>query len=357
MTHAEARALFPVTERLAYLNAGTFGPLARGTADAMAAAAQHEVEQGRAGKEWFDAMLALRGRVRETIASLLGTTGERIALTSSTTDGCNIVLAGLGLRPDDEIVTTDAEHFGLAGPVFASGARVRVAEVGTTNGEELLERILAAVTPRTRLVAVSHVYWTTGAVLDVHALKERTGLPLLVDGAQSVGAIPVDAGALDFYTVSGQKWLCGPEATGALFVADPDALRVASPSYFAQQSYEPGGAFVAKDGAQRFDPGWTPVTALAGWEAALGLAPEWRFERIRGLTALARESLPRVVTAPEQAGLVTFEADDPEALVAQLWAAGVVVRNLPHTPWVRASCGWWNDESDIEQLARAVVGG
>ena len=67
---------------------------------------------------------------------------------------------------------------------------------------------------------MSHVLWTTGVVLDVHALKERTGLPVLVDGAQSVGAIPVEVGALDYYTVSGQKWLCGPESTGALYVAD-----------------------------------------------------------------------------------------------------------------------------------------
>ena len=79
---------------------------------------------------------------------------------------------------------------------------------------------------------MSHVIWTNGVVLDVHALKERTGLPIVVDGAQSVGAIDVDVGAIDYYTVSGQKWLCGPESTGALYVADADALRVARPGVF-----------------------------------------------------------------------------------------------------------------------------
>src|SRR5436309_7446988 len=154
------------------------------------------------------------------MAGLIGAARERISLTTSTTDGCNIVLAALGLRPEDEIVTTDAEHFGLAGPVFATGATVRVARVRDLAAEEVLEAIAAEVTPRTRLLAVSHVLWTTGVRLDVHALKERTGLPILVDGAQSVGAIPVDVGALDYYTVSGQKWLCGPDSTGALYVAE-----------------------------------------------------------------------------------------------------------------------------------------
>jgi L-cysteine/cystine lyase len=324
----------------------------------MAEQAQRDVEQGRAGMTYFEGMVDLRSRVRRRIADLLGTTPDRVSLTSSTTDGCNIVLAGLDLQPDDEIVTTDVEHFGLAGPVFASGARVRVVPVGTSDGEELLDAIAFAVTPRTRLLAVSHVIWTTGAVLDVHALKERTGAPVLVDGAQSVGAIPVDVGALDFYTVSGQKWLCGPEGTGALYVADPDALRVASPSYFAQESFEPGGEYVARAGAQRFDPGWTAVSALAGFDVALSLAPDWRFERIAELAALARESLPDVVTGAAQAGLVTFAPDgDPVALAAQLFGQGVVLRNLPGTPWLRASCGWWNDESDVERLAAGVSGG
>ncbi len=105
------------------------------------------------------------------------------------------------------------------------------------------DRIAAAVTPRTRLIALSHVLWTTGAVLPVHELRAHTGLPILVDGAQSVGVLDVDATGLDYYTVSGQKWLCGPEGTGALVVADPEALRVARPSYLAQQGYEPDGSF------------------------------------------------------------------------------------------------------------------
>jgi L-cysteine/cystine lyase len=246
MTFDEGRALFPVLEHIAYLNAGTFGPLARPTREAIAGQLRRDLEHGRSGKPYIEQMQAARATLRGLFAALVGAAPERGALTYSTTDGCNIVLAGLGLQPGDEIVTTDAEHFGLAGPVFTSGATVRVARVDGLGPEELLDAIVAKVTPRTRLLAVSHVLWTTGITLDVWALRERTGVPVLVDGAQSAGAIPVDVGGLDYYTVSGQKWLCGPDTTGALYIADVESLRVARPAYFAQQS-EPGGRYVLRE--------------------------------------------------------------------------------------------------------------
>ncbi len=248
MTHAEARALFPVLERLAYLNAGTFGPLAKATVDALEAQLATELANGRFGKEYFEHMLGLREEVRRALGSLVGVAPEQVAITGSTTDGCNIVLAGLDLQPEDEIVTTREEHFGLIGPVYASGARVVVVDADP-------DAIRAAVDPRTRLLALSQVLWTTGRVLPVKELREETGVPVLVDGAQSVGAIPVAAAGMDFLTISGQKWLCGPDSTGALVVADPEALRVARPSYFSQKAYEPTGEFEPAAGAARFDPG------------------------------------------------------------------------------------------------------
>ena len=125
MTPAEARALFPVLERLAYLNAGTFGPVAQATADAVRAQLDDELENGRFGKEYFERMLGLRTEARAALGSLVGAPAEQVSLTGSTTDGCNIVLGGLDLGPEDEVVTTREEHFGLLGPLHASGARVR----------------------------------------------------------------------------------------------------------------------------------------------------------------------------------------------------------------------------------------
>ena len=359
MTFERVRAEFPVLERYAYLNAGSVGPLARATYDAMVAAELRELEHGRGSKAYFDEVLAGRDRLRATLAAELAVPADRVALTSSTTEACNVVLGGLGLAAEDEVVTTDCEHFGLLGPVHASGARVRVARLRGRPAGETFDAIVREVGPRTRLVALSHVAWTTGHLLPVAELRDALDVPLLVDGAQSVGAIPVDAAAYDFYTVSGQKWLCGPSPTGALFVRDPERLHVAAPSYFSQAGYEPDGSFTPKSGAARFDPGWISPAFAAGLEAALAARPPWRFERAAAMAARCRERLAEhvdVVTEPGQATLVSFSAGgDAAAAAARALDAGVVVRDLPGTSWLRASCGYWTSDEDIGRLLAALA--
>jgi L-cysteine/cystine lyase len=360
MTHDEARRLFPVLERFAYLNAGTLGPLAQPTLDAIEERARYDQGEGRGGHAWFESMLDLRARVREKVSSLIHAAPESVALTSSTTDGCNIVVAGLGLQPGDEVVTTNAEHPGLLLPLAVSDATVRVADVANHPAAEALERIVSLVGPKTKLLALSHVLWTTGQAMPVQELRRETGLPVLVDGAQSVGAIPVDVGDVDYYTVSGQKWLCGPEPLGALYVRDPDTLQLAFPTFWAQTSIEPDGTFVPRDGTARFDNGWLATHMLAGWEAALDAAPEWRFERAAQIADHCRTRLAEsfeVVGEPGQGTLVSFvPPGDPAETAARLYERGVVVRDLPGTGWVRASCGWWTNEDDIERLVAGVSG-
>ena len=354
MTFEEARAQFPVLDRHAYLNAGSNGPLARATVEAFTAEAERELRVGRSGKQHFERMLELRQAARDGIAAVLEVDQVNVALTESTTRGCAIVLTGLGLHAADEIVTTDQEHFGLLGPVHASGARVVVAAADE-------EAILAAVTSRTKLLALSHVLWTTGRRLDIARLKEESGLPILVDGAQSAGVVWTGAEAFDFYTVSAQKWLCAPDPTGGLYVRDPDRLRVAAPNYLAQTAYEPSGAFTPKDGAARFDSGWIGVPTLAGLVAALGTHPEWRYERAAETAARCRELLAgrvEVVTPPGHSTLVSFRPPgDPTELVASLGERGVIVRELPGRNIVRASCGWWTSEDDLQRLCAGLDAG
>jgi L-cysteine/cystine lyase len=358
MTFEEARAQFPVFEHYAYLNAGTNGPLARATVDAMLAQERADLELGRGGPVYFERALELREVVRGKLAAAVGVETENLSLATSTTNGCNIVLAGLGLGPEDEVVTTDGEHFGLLGALAVSPARVRVAPVRELPPEESFEALRREVTPRSRLLALSHVCWMTGNRVPVEELREATGLPVLVDGAQSAGAVPVDAAAVDYYAFSCQKWLCGPDATGGLVVRDPDSLPVAAPSYLSQASYEPTGAFTPRPGAARYDSNWTPVPSLAGLDAALDLAPEWRFERAAETAARCRELLAErveVVTAPAQATLLTFRAEgDSAELVRRLYEQGVIVRDIPGTGWVRVSCGWWTSDEDLERLVSTV---
>jgi L-cysteine/cystine lyase len=352
MTYEEARAQFPVLDRCAYLNAGTNGPLAKATVDALVARVQRDLHEGRGGKEYYEAMLELRETARQGFAAVLGVEPERMALVESTSRGCATVLAGLGLSAEDEVITTDQEHFGLTGPLYATGARVVIVE-----GDE--DALLAAITPRTRLIATSHVLWTTGRRFDLHRVKRESGLPLLVDGAQSAGAIPVDVGELDFYTVSAQKWLCAPDPAGALYVRDPAVVRIKTPSYFSQDSYELSGAFVPKESSARFDGGWVGLPALSGIVAALDVHPAWRYERAAEMAARCRELLEphvEVVTPPAHSTLVSFRPPrDPTQLVTDLQGQDVIVRELPGRNLVRASCGWWTNEDDLQRLLAGII--
>jgi L-cysteine/cystine lyase len=348
-TLEDVRAAYPVLDQFAYLNSGTNGPLARSTVESLLAEQLVDLTQGRGGEPYFSRALAMRDEVRAKLATHLGAEASQVALTRSTTDGCNIVLAGLRLGPEDEIVTTEVEHFGLIGPLHASGANVVTAPE---------DKVVEAVTDRTRLVAISHVSWVTGNSLDPVGIKAETGLPVLVDGAQSAGVLPVEAGEVDYYAVSCQKWLCGPDVTGALVVARPEELHVALPSYFAQTEHEPDGSYTVREGAERFDSGWVGTPSLAGLSAALDVHPEWRFERAAEMAANCRSALEErfeVVTKPDQAGLVTFRpTSDPTQLVEKLRGQGVIVRELPGRNLIRVSCGYWTSEQDLARLMAAL---
>lgn len=349
MIAAGGRSRFPVLERFACLNAGTCGPLSRATAAGMQEWAERDAREGRGGGARFGAMFDMRKRVIERLATLVHVPADRLLMTASTTEGCNIVVTGLRLGPGDEVVSSDAEHPGLESPLRASGAEVRVAKVLHRPAAGALDAVLAEVTTRTRLIAVSHVLWLNGHVMPIAEIKRRTGLPLLVDGAQSVGAIPVDASVADWYTISGQKWLCGPELTGALYVADPSGLQPCMAGYGLAHS----------DGVDRFGLTFHPAPSIAGLLAAVAEFPAGAFERAATMVARCRELLLAAgLEVPTEAGqgtLVSFvPRQDAAEVVARAADRGVIVRSLPNG-WIRASCGWWTDEGDLQRLLEAVA--
>jgi L-cysteine/cystine lyase len=359
---AELRAQIPVLARTAYLNAGTFGPLHQATVAAQQEVQARELHEGRSSAAMWQDMAAVRSRLRTGIGAVMGVPAEHLALTTSTGQGCNIVFAGLGLQPEDEVVTSDLEHFGMVGPLHAARVRVTVVPLADKPAADAFELLRAAVTPRTKLLALSHVAWSTGQVLPLPELREATGIPILVDGAQSAGAIDIagSAAGLDFYTASAQKWLCGPDQLGALYVRDPERLRVALPSYRSTVTYEPDGTFVPQAGAARFEQASGPLSGLAGLDVALGTHPAWRYSRALEMAARCRDLLlaagENVVTEPGQGTLVTWVArGDSAALVERAHAQGVVIRDLPGTGWARASCGWWTSEDDLQRLVAAIA--
>jgi selenocysteine lyase/cysteine desulfurase len=348
-----------VFEHTAYLNAGTEGPVPRRAAEAVHRRIDAELTAGRCGRPYFTALMELAAELRAGYAGVLGCEVSEVALTGSTTDGINTVIAGLDLRPGDEILTTDEEHPGLLAPLGRArkrhGVSVRVIPFAELAGE---------VSRSTRLVACSHVSWVSGRVADVDALS-ATGVPLLLDAAQAIGAVPIDVHSLgcDFYAGSGQKWLCGPEGSGCLYVRAErlDELLVPWPGYSSLADPAQALEFEPAEGAARLDHGFPAglrtASALASLQVLGDAGWEWVHERGATLAALLAERLAErgLEVGPRgRSTLVSWKAGDPQAEVERLAEHRYIVRSIPAFGLVRASVGAWTSEEELDGLVGLV---
>ena len=356
------RRELPAARAAAYLNAGTFGPIPTATDAVMRAHLDHARDVGRIGNAGFARWMTGMDEARSAFAKLLQASADEIALAHATTDGCNTVVWGLPLSAGDEVLTTTAEHPGLTAPL-EEVARVK----GVTIRMVEPHALASSVGDKTKLVAFSHVLWTNGDVLDAAAIARaarKHGALTLVDGAQSAGAMPVAPGALgvDFYTVSGQKWLCGPSGTGALWIA-PDALSKLGtpwPWYLSKQR----GAAGVRDwpGARRLDATTISMIALDGMIASLA----WHAAQVeRGAYEFARAQADKLrsklqgkvelLHAERPSHLVSFRTKQRASEVAAaLEFKGILVRSIPDVDCVRASVGFWCSDADLDRLTAAV---
>jgi selenocysteine lyase/cysteine desulfurase len=351
--HHALRAAFPVTERVAYLNAGTDGPLPTVAVEASARELERELKQGRAMAH-FERRTQLTDALRSAYAQALGCATTELALTTCTTEGIAQVVGGLELAAGDEILTSNEEHPGLLGALGAA-RELRGVEIREVPLAELAE----AVGSKTRLVACSHVGWMSGSFAPGE-LRE-IDVPVLLDGAQGVGAVPVDVGALgcDAYAGAGQKWMCGPDGTGMLYVTPElrERLSVSRRGYGNLEDPSAGVAASLHEDGRRFDTlalnGETVAAALAAAEVLAGAGWQEIHERARSLAGALAELLEeggRKVAPRGASTLVSFTSEDPEGERLQLAENGVILRNIPDRPWLRASVGAWNDENDLDRL-------
>jgi L-cysteine/cystine lyase len=344
------RAEFPVLERLAFMNAGSDGPV---PARAVEAARDEVERQARDGRydEYFARRAELRTQQREAYAGLLGCAPEELALTTCTTEGIATVAAGLGRG--DRVVTSDEEHPGVYGPL--ARARERGAEVRTAPFASLHEAVDAGTTA----VICCHVSWVTGAVAPAELAS--LDVPVVYDGAQGVGAVPVDVKALGCaaYAGSGQKWLCGPDGSGMLYVDPAYRERVPSllTSYWNLEDPDSGLDAKLHPNARAWDnPGLSGETSRFALEALAVLSDEgWDEVHARGRSLASRlasmlEEVGRVVVPRGETTLVTWEEAEPTAVKERAAEAGVVIRSIPGRDFARASVGAWNDVSDLERL-------
>jgi L-cysteine/cystine lyase len=355
---AALRSEFPVLQRAAYLNAGTDGPLPAAAARAAHVEVERELADGRTTAH-FERRFALQGELRDGYARVMGCDVADVALTTSTSEGIGAMMGGLDLGPGDEVLSSDQEHPGVIGPLKA--ARERGAEVRLVPFAELADAVRATTT----VVVCSHVGWISGELAP--AELSQVDVPVILDGAQGSGAVPLDMAALGCaaYAAAGQKWLCGADGTGMLYVAPQwrERIRPVSPSYVSFEDTTRGLDSPYKADARRYD---TP--SLSREAVALSLAALQTLERhgLDGVLARGRELAAELAERLAAAGhnvaprgdstLVAWEDPEPEATRDRLATAGVIVRNLPGRPLLRASVGAWNNPSDLERLLAALKG-
>ena len=376
---AAIREALPALGAGIYLNTGSVGPIPAETAAAMAEIVEYELRIGRALQADFDAFLERMAEARASVAAIVGGDVGEIALVHSTSQAMNAAVWSVDLRPGDRIVTTQAEDPDGLGPVHVaarrSGGELAIVDVGLGGDPNaILAAFDAAITPATRIVAFSHVLWTTGAILpvaEIAALAHARGARVVIDGAQAVGAIPVSMAGLgaDFYAIPGQKWLLGPEGTAALWV-DPAIVEASQPtnaSWFTFERLSPTEAVPWRD-ARRFDdsghyrPGITGFARSCGW-LSMYIGLPWIHERGQAMARLAADRLAGIpgveVLTPRDrmATLVTFRiagwTAEP-ALEELSRRTFTIARTIPPFDAIRISVGFFTTADEIERVAACV---
>lgn len=377
--HAAIRAALPALGAGIYLNTGSVGPLPAETAAAMAEVATWERDLGRGHPAAFEDTLMRLAEARAAVAAVVGTDVSSVGLTHSATDAMNAGTMARDWREGGRIVTTASEHAGGAGPLVALRARgveVVAVDAGADGDDErTLAAFDAAITPGTRLVSISHVLWTTGAVLPVTAIAElahASGALVIVDGAQAAGAIPFrfDDLGVDLYAVSAQKWLLGPEGMGALVLSRGvlDRLIPALGGFFAFERFASVDAVDWWPDGRRFEasnyhkPSVVGMARSLGWLSMyVGLDYVHRVGTARAAAAARRLAAVDGVTVltPQHrmANLVTFRIRgwSAEAALDELSArVFAIARTIPGLDALRISVGFFNSDEELERFIGAV---
>lgn len=377
---AAVRVALPALEAGIYLNTGSVGPLPAETAAAMAELAEYELRTGRAHMAYYEEMLQRMAEARAAVAAVLTADVTDIALTHSTTDGMNIGIWSIDWRQGDRAVTTSLEHPGGIGALYnlrdRLGIEIDFVDVGPSRDpDDVLADFDRAIDQRTRAVAISHVLWASGTVLPIARIAEMAharGAILVVDGAQSAGARPVDlvATGADVYAIPAQKWLLGPEGMGAVAVAPVvrDRLAPAYGGHFTFETVDSSGTAARWPDARRFEASNYHRPSIVGMARSIGwmsmfLGLDWVYGRGAAMAQAAAHRLAAIdgveVVTPidRMATLVAFRiAGWPAQLALDELSARVfaVARTVTLIDALRISVGFFTSEDELERFAGTV---
>lgn len=225
----KVRRIFYVPDDVLYLNNGSLGLSHRAVVEAiyrhlLLSETSRERKYGEYPWWGYGPTLEIRNR----IASFIGAEPDEIALTRNATEGMNTVATGLDLNPGDEVLMSDQEHPGGRSAWYQRAKRHGIVArefempLSPKSPGEILDRVASALTPRTRVISVSHITTVTGGMLPAREIAELArgrGIVTVYDGAHAIGQLPLDMRAMgcDYYATSPHKWLFAPKGTGVLY--------------------------------------------------------------------------------------------------------------------------------------------
>lgn len=393
MTNAAARhlrILCPALANKTYFNYGGQGPLPTPSLEAIVASWRQIQEVGPFTTAMWPVVEHDTQRLRQHLAQWCGAPSHRIALTENVTMGCVLPLWGLPWQAGDQLLLSDGEHDGVVAACRELARRFSL-EIQTlpvqqlrsdqaTTDAALLASLEQALAPRTRLVVLSHLIWTTGQRMPIAAVAQRLEAHpnrpwLLVDGAQSFGSLPLapDAAAADIYAFTGHKWACGPEGLGGVLLSER-LLAASRPTLIGWRTLKseevPGEGF-HRDG-RRFEVATSCTPLLSGLHTSMDLldgvgSAEERLAILRQHSLALWQGLQAVpgcrplLEVPPPAGLVSFQlhrADgtllEPDSVVGALGDRGIWLRSLRDPACLRACTHITTTAEDLDCLLEAI---
>lgn len=370
---ARLRELLPATGAGIYLDTACRGPLPAETAAAMRDAEDWELRVGRATEGRSQDAAQRRSEARAVLAALVGGDPGDISLTTGDEEALMIAVWAVDWQPGDRALTlataSDAILAALAGVQARLGVELDLVDEASATA------IRDATTPRTKLVALPHVAPDTGALLPIaetsRALAE-TSAWLAVDASLSAGALPTHATDLgaDFIAMAGDRWLLGPEDTGALWVG-PRARENGKPAFSGSGAFETLHGSIARPwpDARRFEPGGLPRTSVLGVARSVGwlemfVGLDWIFERGTRLARRLRDTLIAwqgvEVLTPDHAMATTVVFrlvgwPTEEALDELRRRSFAILGTVAGGEALRASVAWFNTEEELDRFAGVVA--
>ena len=376
------RSQIPVLAHTAYMNTGWSGPAPRRVAQAMKDRIDLELEQGTTTSGVYEAGKEIQEQAQAAAARIFNASIDEVMVTRNTTEGLNIVLSGLDWQQGDEIIICDMEHGSVIAPAQLIGQRygvaVKVVDLEVNDSTEtIVTKIVAAFTPKTRMVFISHILYATGRRMPAEEIRRATkdrGILMMLDGAQTGGHIELDMArsGFDFYSIPGQKWLLGYEGSGALYIRREHLERIHPAHTGGRAIARPANAHnfqPVADSMEKFLGGSVSVPVQAAFLEATKFIEEAGIYNIEtrnlDLAESAKAKLSEVagvtVLSPSErrdsSGLVTFavEGQTPISVVERLWEDHkIVVRQVGHPAGVRVSLHFFNTEEEVELLVGGV---